>query len=405
MRRRWPRLWAALFFMTLPAWGQGMVLTLDEALKLARDRGTGVALAKGRVEEALARETQAGRRFQENPSVELNGGYRHRRTEGDFLDFEAMLSQGLYAGPQRSARVMGARASTDRARAELADVQRLVLRDVWSVFARILTAQDRMVLLTKSRQAADALLAATQRRFEAGEGTALELNRARVAAVNAQAEQQAEVAAGNVALAHLKGLLGLDVPVEIRGHLASLPPLSLETLLSGISRRPDLDALAAEVREAEAQILLGQALARPGIGIRGGVAREEEAGIVRAGIVLTIPVHDRGRETVAVGQARAASLRLALASAQAAAKAEVRGKYSALTLQLAAARELETTAMPALEDNESLALKSFEAGEIGLGELLLIRREVLETRLTYLDRLLEAALMRFELETAAGALP
>jgi hypothetical protein len=76
-----------------------MVLTLDEALKLARDRGTGVALAKGRVEEALARETQAGRRFQENPSVELNGGYRHRRTEGDFLDFEAILSQGLYAGP------------------------------------------------------------------------------------------------------------------------------------------------------------------------------------------------------------------------------------------------------------------------------------------------------------------
>jgi hypothetical protein len=50
-------------------------------------------------------------------------------------------------------------------------------------------------------------------------------------------------------------------------------------------------------------------------------------------------------------------------------------------------------------------LKSFEAGEIDLGELLLIRREILETRLAYLDRRLEASLTRFELEAAAGALP
>ena len=68
-------------------------------------------------------------------------------------------------------------------------------------------------------------------------------------------------------------------------------------------------------------------------------------------------------------------------------------------------RELEQTALPALDDNESLALKSFEAGEIDLGELLLIRREILETRLAYLERLLDASLTRFELEAAAGALP
>jgi cobalt-zinc-cadmium efflux system outer membrane protein len=57
-----------------------------------------------------------------------------------------------------------------------------------------------------------------------------------------------------------------------------------------------------------------------------------------------------------------------------------------------------------LEDNESLALKSFEAGEIDLGDLLLIRREILETRLAYLDRLLDASLTHFELEAAAGVL-
>jgi hypothetical protein len=49
-------------------------------------------------------------------------------------------------------------------------------------------------------------------------------------------------------------------------------------------------------------------------------------------------------------------------------------------------------------------LKSFDAGEIGLGDLLQIRREILETRLAYLDRLLDASLTRCELEAAAGVL-
>jgi cobalt-zinc-cadmium efflux system outer membrane protein len=403
MRCRGPRLWAALCFLSLPAWGQTRILTLEDALELARTRGAEVALAGGRVEEALAREARAGRRFQENPTVELDGGRRHRSGD-EFLDFEASLAQGLDSGARRAARLAGARALADQARAELADARRLRLREVWSLFARLLAGRDRLALLARSRQAADELLAATRRRFDAGEGTALELNRALIAAAGARAAQQAEEGAVASGLARLQGLLGLGEPVEVRGELPSLPAVSLDALLAGLDRRPDLQALAAEAREAESQVLLGQALARPGLGLRAGVAREEGADILRAGIAVTLPVHDRGQETLAVGQARASALRQALAASRAAAEAEVRGGYAALTRQLAAAQELETTALPALEDNESLALKSFEAGEIGLGELLLVRREILETRLAYLDRRLDAALTRFELEAAAGAL-
>ncbi|MFP5286107.1 MAG: TolC family protein, partial [Thermoanaerobaculia bacterium] len=132
---------------------------------------------------------------------------------------------------------------------------------------------------------------------------------------------------------------------------------------------------------------------------------EEGAELVTAGIAITLPVHNRGQETIAVGEARAAALRQVLETARKAAEQEVRGTHAALARRIAAVRELERTALPALEDNESLALKSFEAGEIDLGELLLIRREILETRLSHLDRLLEAALARLELEASAGALP
>jgi cobalt-zinc-cadmium efflux system outer membrane protein len=399
----WP--WAALCLYALPGYGQERVLTIDEALALAREQGMDVVLARGRVEEARARQLQAGRRFQENPVLEVNGGYR--RSQDDYLDFDTSVSQGLYAGSQRAARLAGTQAALDRTEAEVDEARRLLLRDVWTTFVRILVAQDRVALLMRSRESADALLAATERRYEAGEAAALEMNRTRIAAASARADQRAAEADGNAALAELKALLGLPPgeSVEIRGKLESYQPRELEALLAGLDQRPDLRALAAELREAEAEVLLGQALARPGWGVRGGIAREEGADLVSAGVVVSLPVHNRGQETIAIGQARAAALRQALETARRAADAEVRGRYSALSRRLAAVRELEHTAVPALDDNESLALKSFEAGEIDLGELLLVRREILETRLAYLERLLEASLTRFELEAAAGVLP
>ena len=397
MRFRWLWPWAALSLCAVPAASQEQAarnLSLEEALALARDRGRTVLLARGGIEEAKARRAQAGRRFQDDPVLEADGGYR--RAGSDFLDFEVMVTQGLYAGRRRTARLAGTRAALDLAEAELAEARRSLLRDVGTTFTRLLVTREKTTLL--------ALLAATERRYEAGEGTALEVNRARVAAASARAGQSATEAAGSEAMAELEGLLGLREPFEVQGDLAPRPAPALETLLDGLDRRPDLRVLAAEAREAEAEALLGQALARPDVGVRGGVAREERADIVRAGVVLTLPVHDRGREMVAVGQARAAARREALAVATGAAEAEIRGKHASLTLRLAAARDLEQTVLPALADNESLALKSFEAGEIGLGELLLIRREILETRLSYLDRLADAAMTRLELETAAGAL-
>jgi cobalt-zinc-cadmium efflux system outer membrane protein len=396
---------AALFLLALPAWGQERVLTLAEALVLAGERGASVVLARGRIEEARARRLQAGRPLQENPVLEAEAGPRF--AERDSLDVEAAVSQGLYSGRRRAARLAGAQAALERAEADLAEARRLLLLDVGKAFVRALAERDRIPLLTRSRRTADELLAATERRSEAGEATALELNRARTVAAAARAEQSAAEAERNATLAELKALIGLPAGenVEIRGDLMPNPPQELEILLARLETRPDLRALAAELREAEAEILLGEALARPDWGLRGSVSREEDAEIVMAGVAVSLPFHNRGQETLAVGQARAAALSQALAAARGAADTEVRGLYAALILRLAAVRELERLALPALEDNESLAAKSFEAGEIDLGELLLIRREVLETRLTYLDRLLDAAQTRLELEAAAGALP
>lgn len=404
MRLRWVGPWTALFLCAIPGSGQDKVLTLDEALAVARQRGVAAVLARGRLEEERALQARALRRFQQNPELEVTGGYR--RNGKNLVDFEAAWTQPLDSG-WRPARLAGAQAAVERAEAELAEAERILLRDVWTHFVRASLARDRHELLAKNRQVAEELLAAAQRRYDAGEATALELNRARTAAAAARAEQGAADAEATAALAELKALLGLSPgeTIALASPLAPRPALDLDAMLAGLARRPDLRALEAELRAAQAEALFARSLRRPEVGVRGGLARDEGDKIVAAGLVLSLPIHNRGREALAAAEARAFASRQAVESARRAAEIEVRGKYDALAKQLAAAQELERTALPALADNEALAWKSFEAGEIDLGELLLIRREILEARLAYLDRLLDATLTRFELESAAGALP
>ena len=70
----------------------------------------------------------------------------------------------------------------------------------------------------------------------------------------------------------------------------------------------------------------------------------------------------------------------------------------------AALRTFEQDAMPGMDENEALARRSFEVGQISLPELLLVRRELVETRLEYLSRLLEVAQAAIDQDAAAGVL-
>jgi cobalt-zinc-cadmium efflux system outer membrane protein len=112
----------------------------------------------------------------------------------------------------------------------------------------------------------------------------------------------------------------------------------------------------------------------------------------------------KGQEQRAVGSARAARLRAELEAARTRVQIEVRGAFEAFNRRLTALRVLETDAIPGLDENEQLTTRSFDAGQLGLPELLLIRREMLDTRFQYLDALLEAALARVDLDASAARL-
>jgi cobalt-zinc-cadmium efflux system outer membrane protein len=404
-RRTWP---CAALLLLLPAVAAGEVrrLTLEDALALARERDAEILLAAARVEEARARLAFAGRRLQDNPVLEIAAGPRRGAGE-ESTDLEAGLEQELGSGGRRAARRAGAEAALARAEAERALAERRLRREVTIAFAEAVLARERLAFRTQDREAVDGLLAATERRHDAGEATALERNRARTAAAAARAEELVAAADRTGSEARLQALAGIAPGEEIEPAGGPQPPPAppLAALLARLDERPDLRALAAELREAEAELALGRALARPAYGVRGGYEREEGADVVTAGVAVALPWVDRGQTAAAAGRARADALRRALATARAQAEAELRNAAAALAARLAAARELERTALPGLADSAELAAKSLDAGEIDLGEFLLLRREILEVRLIYLDRLRDAALASADLAAAAGGMP
>ncbi len=380
-------------------------LTLPDALRLARERAATILEAGGRVEEARARLLPAALRWRENPVVEVQGGRRH--DVESFFDYEVSVSQAFEPEARRQARIAGAEATLAAAEAELGEVRRVYLGEVAATFQRALAAQERVGLTAEASTLAAGLVATIERRYGMGEVTALELNRARTAAARARAEMSSAEGERSSASGELQALLGLPAGGELllAGGLRELPRFELETLVARIGERPDLAALAAGAREAEAQVRLGETLARPEWALQTGFAREERADIVSGGVAISLPLFRRGQEEQAVGRARAGSLRARAEALRQAVEAEVRGSFAAYQRRLQAVTELEATALPAIADNEVLAQKSFEAGEINLGELLLIRREILETSLSHLDLLLAAQLAAVDLETKAGAIP
>jgi outer membrane protein, heavy metal efflux system len=396
---------AALLFVPSFVLGQDTSLTFEQVLARARQRAPQVLSAQSRIDEARGRLAGASVAFQENPTITAAIGPRFS-PNGDTTDYDISLSQSFELGGRRAARMSGARAGLDRETSTSRDVVRRLLREVSVTFARGLASRERFRLAEASNKNAAELLQSMQRRYEAGDVPILDVNLARNSAARTRAELRSAQAALISALGELRILLGMaaEEPLDITGDLRDRRRFDLESLMARAGDRPDLRALAAERNEARADVRLGQGFRWPTIAPGFSFKRDQGDRIVQGGLSFTLPVFNRGQELQAVGETRARRLERELDFSKRAVGVEVRTAFDVYNLQVAAVEELERDALPSLDENETLARRSFEEGEIGLAELLLIRRDAFETRNAYTERLLEAAVAGIELEFRAGVL-
>ena len=382
---------------------QSRSLTLADVLARARQQAPPIASARLALEETRGRLLGASLRFQANPEIDVGLGNR-QGTGSRFTDFQIGLGQSLEPGSRRSARIAGATAAIAQSSADVDEITRIVLRSAAAAYFRAVHANQRIRVLNATEELAAGVHSVADRRFKAGDIAVLDVNIARASLARVRAEREAAEAVKTLALGELKQLLRLDEDIAVEGELARSPDTDLNTVLQAALQRPELRALEAGVQEAEADVRLGGTYSKPDYGFGVRYSREEGDQIVLGGLTVTLPLFSKGQELRAVGAARAARLRAELDASRARVRLEVRSAFEAYSRRLAAVRVLETEAIPGLDENETLTTRSFEVGQLGLPELLLIRREILDTRSQYLDALLEAALARVDLDAGAALL-
>ena len=381
----------------------GRTMTFADVLARAREHAPRIVSARLAVEETRGRLLGASRWLQTNPALEANLGNREG-PDGRFTDFEIGLGQSFEPRSRRSARMAGVNAAIAQSSANLDEATREVLRLAAGAFFRALHAQERIRLLETTQELAANVHSVADRRFKAGDIAVLDVNIARASWARVRADREAAEAAWALAVGDLKQLLRLDGDIRVEGAFTGRGEPDLYTLLQAAAQRPELRGLEAGVQEAQADVQLARTFGRPEYGVGVRYAREEGDQVVLGGVTVTLPVFANGQELRAVGSGRAARLRAELDAARTRVQLEVRSAFEAYSRRLAAIRVLETEVIPGLDENVTLTTRSFEVGQLGLPELLLIRREILDTRSQYLDALLEAALARIDLEASAGVL-
>jgi cobalt-zinc-cadmium efflux system outer membrane protein len=384
---------------------QDIPLTLDDVLARARAQAPDVIAAQARRDEAEARLLGASVLLHDNPELDTGFGGRATPT-GTLLESEVGVTQFFETGGQRRARMSAAHAHGEHAAARAANTTRQTLQRAATLFYSLLHAEEAAGLARHEATVVADLASVAARRVDVGDLSVLDGNLAQASAARAQAAVLARDAASESYRGALRTLLGLNatVPLTLHGDLRDRRQYGIAELLAHAADRPDLRGSEAAEREAAADADLGRAGAWPDVGLGARYERDDGNDVGFGMVTLRLPLFDRGQARRLAAATRAGRLRASADALRQAIEVEVRTALAVYQLSADAVRTFERAALPQLSENERLAQRGFTAGELRLVDLLSIRREIVQTRQDYLDRLLAAALAGVELEAAAGVL-
>lgn len=382
-------------------------LTFDQAISMARQSAPDVLVAQAKVAEASGMRAGAEVFPRKNPVLEGGAG---PIVINDQVQATAIIgiSQSVDLGGGVTARVQGVQATVDRADAAAAAAGQMTARRAAAAYLRMLWAEERIKLTTELAVVAQQVAVTAEKRRAAGDATASETVVAGAGAIRARAAGKAAEAERDIARGELVVLLNLpgDTQLRLKGTLSAFEKVELDELVKQSQNRPDLRALAAERREAQADLDLADALSFPELTF--GVSYELQQWNVHSilgTLAISLPFADHAQGLTASAKAKLQRVDIEQALRRSQASAEVLAAFEVYKRRSEAVAVLEEGGVSGYAENLRLAARGFEAGETTLSEMLLIRRELADAQLEFLDARLASALAAVELRAAAGALP
>lgn len=391
----------------------GGSLSLAEAMRLAETASTAVRSKEAQLAAAEGARLEAASPFFRNPELSVEKTRRQSAVaDSRASEWTAGIAQPIEIGGQQSRRREAAAASLDALRAEIDDSRRRARSDAASRFFAVLAAQRRLLVEQRSLDLFDRAAQAVAKRRSAGEDTRLDANVALIEAErarNAVARAREQILEARGELATLLQLPAANLP-EVVGEIGVPPvdrlPYGLDQMQSSAQTLPRQRALTARLDAAKARVALARAGRLPDLTVGVNVGREGSS-VARervTALVLRMPLPIFNRNDAAIGEALTAATQAEVDrdSGMRNALAQVRGLWSKLESQRERVERLQRTMLAAATDNQQLAAKSRQAGQIGLLEQLIINRQALDAERDLIEALADYHTTRIELENAAG---
>ena len=382
------------------------VLTVDRVIELVDRQNPEVLLARARVSQAEGVLTTSRARFATNPEADLFLGSRDGSVGGRSTDLEFSMMQRFEIAGQRGHRVAAATAGVGQRTFEVAATALQAKAAALAAFYRAVHAEEARRIAEDALALSEEAVRAAQARYETGETAVLDVNVARVELARARRDQLTAVSRREGVLGELRELLALpsQEPLRLEGSLRAEAVPGLEVLLAHLIERADLQALGANLAQAEAESRLVRAARTPDLFGGVGFRREGNEPVTGVRLGFALPLFQRQIGAIAAASARISESKTALEARRIALEARLRASHAQYVTAVEAADAIASGAVPLVAENEQLTRESYQAGKIGLLELLVIRREGFAARREALDAQLDVALVAVDVRGIAGVI-
>lgn len=413
--RTWAACWARSSCMLALACAvaAAQAMTLDEVLARAEAVHPSLRIARADADAAVREAREADAPQWNNPqlSTELRQRRLGQADGGDVSRRDAAvgISQTFETGGQPTARREAARATVAATRANAEAARRELRAQAARRFHQALLLRERVRIEEEALALLDRAAGLVRKRVAAGEDSRLDGNSASLEAErssNQLAQSRIQLAQAMAELANLLRLPRDAQPTLDADLSVGQVPYTLEVLLDLLERSPRLAAITAQEQAAGKRLALERAARSPDVTV--GLSYSPERGADTRDRVttlsLSLPLPLFRRNDGAIGRAASDLERARLERETAVREADVNVRLLwQQQLDLAArVGRLRSAVLPMVEESQMLSLKALQAGEIGLGQYLLVRRQTLDARRDLLDAIAELTQTRVDLEAAAG---
>jgi len=409
---------ASLFWFLLSpaAFAAPAALTLEGAWQRAEEANPTLRAAQAAVPAAEGELRDARAPLWNNPQVSME----RRRKEVPQIsnptqvnrEWNVGLAQTFEVAGQQGDRRAAAEQSLAATRQTIAETRRQVRGEVESRFVRVLSLQSRIQTEESTLNLIEDAAKAVGKRVAAGEDSRLDGNLARVEAERARnqvALLHEQLVQARAELAALLQLPPSELP-QVQGALDPVAvPYSLDDLLNAAAERPVLQALGHREQAAKSRVDLERAARYPDVTVGLGVGREgpfdAREKIVGLSVSLPLPLFRQNAGGIGRATTEFTQTQIEREATGRDVRAQVIALWERFTNLKARVQRLKESVLPSLEENRRLSSISFRAGEIGLLQLLLVNRQVLDGQRDLLDARTDLRLTQVALEAAAGWQP